>query len=446
MAKIPLTIDPSYCASWTWYEGIREIIQNAKDGEEHDGYEMSIEHFPRTEKLVISNKGVSIEPSTLLLLGKSSKRDGAQRGKFGEGFVLGVLALTRAEFKVTVHNGDEVWRPEISKPDVGHAFEGSDLLVINTRKLQSAHEDFTVTVEKVSRDVWEETKKLFLFLTPPKEADVAVLDDDRVLFHPDYQGMIFSRGIYVCRVEDLECGYDLAHLKLDRDRNAVDQWDLRYLLSDLWKRAYEAEPEKNAPRIYRMAKENKAEVKSLVHHVNDAKLIKALREEFEKEHGEGAVPVSSMLESRELDALGAKTAVVNNTLRGLLDKTGTQVADTKTRLKSTVRETYTWTMLSPEEQEMCSKWVDRVSSNYTIVMFGDDEVQCRCLPDENRIMIAKWVLGLEPRDLLRAIVTHEAQRRKVAVEEVWLDALGLGPQESLKAPATAATSSVEWRA
>lgn len=443
MAKIPLTIDPSYCSSWGYLEGVRELLQNAKDGEEFNGYAMDIEHFPRTEKLVITNKHVSIETSTLLLLGKSSKKDGEQRGKFGEGFVLGVLALVRAGFKVTIHNGDEVWRPEISKPDEGHPFEGSELLVMNTRRLQSTCEDFSVTIEKVSTSVWEETKKLFLFLEPPKVAEVAKVGTDTVLFNPEYTGMIFCRGIFVCNVEDLECGYDLTHLKLDRDRNAVDQWDLRWTLADLWKRAIGDEPEQHAGRVYRMAKENKAEVRSLAHHT-DNKLIAALREEFEKENGEDAVPVSSMADSRELESLGAKTVMVTKTLQDLLDKTGSEVAKTRTKLKGTIKDQFTWAMLSPEEQKVCVDWVERVSPEYSIVAFNDDSVQCRVMPDDNRLSIAKWLLSVPPRDLIRAIVTHEAQRRATPVEEIWLNTLGLGvPKDALVSNPSASTVSVD---
>jgi hypothetical protein len=446
MAMIPLSIDPSYCSDWGYFNGVRELLQNAKDGEEYDGYKMDVAHFPRTEKLIITNKNVSIEPSTLLLLGKSSKKDGTQRGKFGEGFVLGVLALVRDGFKVTIHNGNEVWRPEIAKPDEGHHFEGSDLLVFSTRKLQSTCEDFSVTIEKVSTQVWEETRKLFLFLVPPKAAEIAKIDGDTVLFNEEYTGKIFSRGIFVCNVEDLECGYDLSNLTLDRDRNVVDQWDLRWALGDLWKRAVAAEPAMNAPRVYRMAKENKAEVKSLVHHADD-KLVQALREEFEKEHGQDVVAVSSMADSRELESLGAKTVMVTPTLQGLLDKTGGEVAKARNKLKSTIKDQFAWGMLSTEEQKVCTDWVDRVTPSYTIVSFSDDSVQCRAT-DDGRLTIAKWLLSVPHRDMIRAIVTHEAQRRKVPVEEVWLDALGLAvkdPMVSTPSADTVSVDNVEWR-
>jgi hypothetical protein len=423
MAKIPLTIDPSYCSKWGYLEGIRELLQNAKDGDEHDGYPMEIEHFPRTNRLVITNKGAVIEPSTLLLLGKTSKKDGVQRGKFGEGFVLGTLALVRYGMQVTIRNGDEVWRPEITQPDPGHPFEGNDLLVFNTRKLQSGS-DFSVTIEPISKEVWEETRKLFLFLTPPRTAETAIVNGSTILFGEEHKGRLFCRGIFVCTVADLECGYDLPALKVDRDRNAVDQWDLRWTLADLWRRALEASPEKNVPHVYRMVKEDKTEVKSLTYHV-DAKLIQALRNEFEQEHGAGAVPVTSMSDSRELEAMGVKTAVVNNTLRELLDKDGSAVAAAKAKQKGKVVAEYTWTSLSTEEQATCTRWVERVTSEYSIVDFADGGAVCLPVNEGKTLAIGKSALALPPRDLLRLVVKQKATLSKVTEEDLWLDLLGV---------------------
>ncbi len=423
MARIPLTIDPGYCETWGFWQGCRELIQNAKDGEEHDGYPMEIEHLPRTSKLVISNKGVSIEASTLLLLGRSSKRDGAQRGKFGEGFVLGVLALIRAEHPVTIYNGDEVWRPEITPPDEGHPFEGQKLVVFNTRKLQATRDAFTIEIENVSREVWAETKKLFLVVTPPKATETTKVQGSTVLYGKEYSGMVYSRGIYVNRVEDLECGYDLDNLTLDRDRRAIDEWNLRWKLGELWNEASKEHPEMSVPRLYRMAKEDKSEVKNLSY-TADTRLVKAFREEFEKEHGVGTIAVETMADSKELEQLGARTAVVNKTLRELLEKTGPALSDVKQQLKGSVKVTHAWSALTAAERAVCLDWVERVTKEYVIVTFNDERVSARLI-DDSQVGIAKWFLSSGRRDLLRSVAGIEAARSKKPIDEVWLDALGV---------------------
>ncbi len=83
MARIVLTIDPNYRPKWKFWEGVRELIQNAKDADEFEGMKMHVKHLPQTDKLVISNENCSLSMHLLLLLGATSKTDTQQRGRFG---------------------------------------------------------------------------------------------------------------------------------------------------------------------------------------------------------------------------------------------------------------------------------------------------------------------------------------------------------------------------
>src|SRR6266542_4011653 len=284
MAKIPLHIDPEYCSSWGFLEGIREYIQNARDAHEFDNHEMKIEHSARKNKLTISNRNVVVPPENLAILGKTSKRGTDQRGQFGEGFVLGTLALLRAGNSVAIYNGDEVWRPSIERADAG-PFAGQKLLTLNTHKLQSTRDTFSIEVENVSKEVWEETQKLFLFLSPPRAEWMVKTVFGTVLLGPEYRGKVYARGIYVNKLAELECGYDLNDLRLDRDRRLVDEYELKGKLPAIWNAAHELEPSKFLPRIYEMAKNGRIEVKELTWRA-DEKLRKSLRAAFEREYGE----------------------------------------------------------------------------------------------------------------------------------------------------------------
>src|SRR5579885_491834 len=135
-------------------------------------------------------------------------------------------------------------------------------------------------------------------------------------------------------MDDLEYGYDLAYLKLDRDRRTVDEWDLKWKLSSLWVDAQRAHPEKFTDHVYRMAKENKEEVKQIEYHA-DQKLLEALRASYTLEHGD-AIPVATMQESEELSKLGAKTVTVPKTLKTLLEKTGSTLEEVKKKLRDAV--------------------------------------------------------------------------------------------------------------
>lgn len=428
MPRIPLTIDPAYASSWGFWEGTRELIQNAADADEFENMKMSIRHSTQTNKLTITSEDCAISPALLLLLGATSKRDAGQRGRFGEGFSVGVLALVRAGHPITIYNGAEVWRPLIETPDEGHPFEGSQLLVFNTRALPKPRTDFTVEVENVSKEVWDATKKLFLFLQKPKASEVVETSNGTVLLNEDYRGMVFSRGIFVTRNEELECGYDLPNLMLDRDRHTIDDWNLRYRLGELWNTAQAAAPEKFAQQIYKMAKENKAEVRSL-HYNADKKLLKLLRDSFEAEHGEATVPVADMTQSKDLEQLGAKTAVVNKTLLELLEKGGPSVEERKKQLQGSVKEIHAWGDLESAERSTCTTWVDRVTKEYVVVTFNDATTPCRYLEDLGKVGINRATLELPSRDLVCVVAQQEARRRGAGTtnEMVLLDVIfGVG--------------------
>lgn len=420
MSRIPLTIDPNYCADWGWWEGCREIMQNAKDGEEFGDYKMSVQHLPRTNKLVITNANITLEARLLMLLGASEKTDGRQRGKFGEGFAIGTLALVRAGHPVTVYSGDEVWRPAIETAEEG-PFQGAELLVFTTRK-KSRVDDFSVEIENVSKSVWEATKKLFLFLQPPKAAEVVSVPRGRVLLNPEYKGMVFSKGIYVNTVDGLECGYDLDDLRLDRDRRLVDEWDLKYRLGDVWNQAHKANPAAFSSKVYSMIKSGAAETKQINYHA-DEKLIEAIYAEFKKEHGEEALPVTSMQDSRDLEAMGQKTVVVDRSMAELLEKTCPKASDVKSRLQSAIQTRHTFEELSAEAGALTYE-IDRITTGYIVVTFNDPTLDCRYDSDSDKVALSKDFLESNPyrRDLIRLVAQAEAQRKKTDAVEVLLTA------------------------
>lgn len=420
MPKIQLTMDPAYCSDWVFFQGVREVIQNAKDADEYDGLPMTIDHMPRSNKLIVTTKGITIDASTLLLLGKTSKSDGSQRGKFGEGFVLGCLALVRAGHPVTIYNGHEVWRPEIEKAEDG-PFKGHDLLIMNTRRLQGYRPDFTVEIENVSKDVWEATKKLFLFLSPPDEKTLVKVSEGTVIMDPSYRGLIYARGIYVTRNDELEFSYDLMHATLDRDRRMIDEWNLKYKLGEVWNEAMRADPEKTAPRIYQMVKDDKPEVKSLHYHI-DTKLLQSLKEQFNQEHGEDSVPVTSMSDARELEGLGAKTVMVNSTLQQLLAKVGPPISEVKEKLRGKVSKRYSYQDLSPFETTVCGALVEVITMDYAIVDFNDD-TSCRTDGDRPTLLLSRELLSRSAGEILRAVGAVEAKRAGCTLDSILIQYL-----------------------
>lgn len=414
MAKIPLTIDKNYCSDWGVYQGVRELIQNAKDAED-DGHEMTVEHFPRTSRLVITSAGVYVEPSKLLVLGKSDKVPGQRRGQFGEGFVLGILALMRKECDVTFKNGSLSWSAGFEEPDHDHPLAGSVLLTFKSRSLGSKERDFQVEVNNIPTEVWALLRPLFLFLTPAK--NTIETSQGAVLLDEEHQGHVFSRGIFVRKFEDLRCGYDLRDLPLDRDRRFVDEWDLHYKLGRMWNEACAKNPEIAAPRLYHMAKTGAVEVRQVKYHA-DEKILEKMRERFIAENGDTAIPCATTADAKTVTEIGGTPTMVNEVLRELLDKGGLSVEKEKKRLEQAIVARHEPGDVSASQADMLAK-LQVVVPVFELVTFKGKGA-CRLIDGNTAVAMDVRLLDGDYEAALRALVTAEAQRRGVEPYEVAL--------------------------
>jgi hypothetical protein len=194
----------------------------------------------------------------------------------------------------------------------------------------------------------------------------------------------------------------------------IEEWNLKYKLGQVWEEAMRAAPEKTAPRVYQMAKDDKPEVRSL-HYRIDAKLVKSLREEFDKEHGKDSVPVSSMVQARELDDLGAKTVMVTSTLQQLLAKVGPPLEEIKDKLKGKVTKRYSYQDLTPYETTVCGALVEVITLDYAIVDFND-ATACRTDGERTTLLLSRELLNREAQEILKAVGDVEAKRTGSSLE------------------------------
>ena len=104
MTRHKMSLDIGYVSDWGVQEALRELFQNAIDNGiwEYRIYNSSIE---------IRSKNTALTTASLLL-GHSCKSDGAI-GKFGEGYKLACLVLTRLSKQVIIDTANEVWRPKL---------------------------------------------------------------------------------------------------------------------------------------------------------------------------------------------------------------------------------------------------------------------------------------------------------------------------------------------
>jgi hypothetical protein len=436
MAKIPLTIDPGYCEDWGAWEAIREFVSNAKDAEEEDSdHRMHVQHLPRTARLVIRSEKTVVDPSSLLVLGKTSKRGHDVRGRFGEGFAIGCLALVRAGHDLSFLNGDSKWRCEIEHADDDHPLAGSQLLTFYSRQINPS-EDFEITVEGITTEIWEAMRKLFLFLDPPASIDAVETRTGTMLLGDSRRGQVFSRGVFVKHFDDLKCGYNLKDLQLDRDRRMVDEWQLHGQLAELWKDAVGKYPETMAKPVYDLAKEENAPEAIHLRWRTDDRLLKAMKDQFEEEHGVDTVPVSNMTEAKEVQALGAKPAVVNATLKDLLSKAGVSVENSKAKLEGAVVKRLDLSELS-EAELAALKYVEVITKTYVVVEFRGAQTWTKPLDDDKTLGVDRRLLDKGMRNIFGAVINGEARRRNIDEVKVALDALQRSVDETLPEPSEA---------
>lgn len=412
MTKIQLTIDPGYCQSWGMWEGARELISNAKDAEELDPRNaMEIRHSREKSQLVIRTRDVTVDPARLLVLGQSSKRGRDVRGRFGEGFAIGCMALTRAGHPVSFRNADTSWRCTFERVEDG-PLAGQELLTFFSRVITRTA-DFVVTIDNVTKDVWDAMRPLFLFLAPPPAEETVVVDQGTLILSEDRRGMVYARGVFVRRFETLECAYDLRDIQLDRDRQMIDEWKLGTALNDLWvsvlcgRRDVKQAQDALARRAYDLAKGNSDESRHFRWRT-DERLIGHMKAQFQAEHGEDAVPVSTMAEAQEIVSLGAKPAVVNSTLRELLSKTGLSVESAKASLEGQVKDRFLPSQLT-EAERAALPIIDLVTREYVVVMFNGSPTW-KLLDEGKLIGIDRRLLSKSALDLLLVAAKGEGAR------------------------------------
>jgi len=349
MAKIQLTLSTNYVPTWGAWEGVREVIQNALDAQD-DGYEMEVRHSG-TDTLRITSKGVKLD-ANVWLLGQTTKAGGNYRGHFGEGLKLGVMALVRAGHEVKIVNDDESWTPKIEGSET---FNGADVLAIYTRSRNTRSYKFTVEIGGINRDTWKMLRERFLFLAKPKR--VVSTSRGEVILDEAFKGRLYVKGIYVQTRASLSAGHNFNNVETDRDRKMVDAWDLKYNCARAWEEAMTHGEPKVAEQVISMLEANAPDIEGFCDTyapLND-KAAKTIAEHFKKEHGEDAIPVANMADSREAGHFGKRGVVVPLPLvRALKDQVG-DIDQVRTKFKAATSKTYGWDELTETEQAVYSK-------------------------------------------------------------------------------------------
>ena len=316
MTTYELAIAPNYVESWGEQEAVRELIQNALD---HGDWSFKISG----DNLHICSRGAVLSKSSLLL-GYSDKKEGSI-GKFGEGYKLALLVLTRLGYKVKINNYalKEEWVPRLKQ---SRKFESKILAIDVSKKYFSKVEH---SLEIVTEDIVPKldfTKILWMYDNLCAVKALAITTEyGEVLTLPEFKGRIYVKGLWVCDIKDLQYGYSFnpEYISLDRDRRVLDTFGLLWLTSKIW-----ANLPEHYKEIKEMVKSNAKDIKYLASFSDTysdikSKVIDKLMVDFHREHGYNAVPVATqneveLVKSTTIDDIAFRPVVVSEVEKAVL--------------------------------------------------------------------------------------------------------------------------------
>lgn len=352
MSKIELSINVDYLPRWGTWEGIRELVQNARDAEIERRAKMAIDH--RGGVMMIQNEGVVLTKEALLF-GTTSKTNRPDLiGQFGEGLKLGLLALVRQGIKVTVRTGGEIWTPTIERSEQYAA----KVLVINTRKAPQYRNAVIVEIHGIDAEAWSAMRERFLFVTPPTDEQCVEAGRGSLLLGDRFRGRVYVKGIHVYTDDRFENGYDFKYLAVDRDRKMVDGSSVQAEMVSVWRDACVRRPDLIDP-FFRMMLEAKADLSGVEYNGQfiDQEVRQAVVEQFLGKFGADAVPVSNLAESQEIEHLGKRGIVVPAPLGAVLRA---QMGDAKQALRDEVLEKLSWHALTHVQKDSLSWAAERL--------------------------------------------------------------------------------------
>lgn len=217
-----ITISPNYVSNWGINEAIREILQNAIDADKN-GYKKSIYYSENT--LYINNEGISLSAKDLIL-GCSSKSDqDGMIGKYGEGFKLALVVLLRKGMNVYVDNNEKLWSPSFK---VSEQF-GTQVLNIEESD-DGRGEGLTFVISPVDKQLYNSLLNYFPCIDE-SFGNVVNCENGQILLDKQFKGKMYVEGLYIQTDDNFQYGYNFNSdvVELDRDRKAINYYELRAL-------------------------------------------------------------------------------------------------------------------------------------------------------------------------------------------------------------------------
>jgi len=311
-SKFELTISVDYVSDWGLYQALREFIQNGLDEEvQNPNNKFFFNYDENNQTLTLGNKCSVLNIDSLLLGVTTKNSDTHTIGQFGEGYKIATVVCLRTGHPVTFYNygAREVWTTKLVK---SRRFGGKLVPTFYVDKSfpwkSVPDNDLTIVIENINLQEYLDLQEQVLhFRTKP----ILSLDCDsygRILLEDEFKGKVFVSGLYVCKNDRLNYGYDITpeYLQLDRDRQTVSDFNLMWTTSRMW--TYHIQNPLFLPLFY---SNNPSDVCYLDSMYTFQEHLPYVTAEFYNKFGEGAIPVSTQTELDKVKSLGGKPTVVS---------------------------------------------------------------------------------------------------------------------------------------
>jgi hypothetical protein len=219
MKRYELSIGKNYVSSWGISEAIRELVQNCIDSEINGN---KFYYDLQGDTLTLGNKNTSLDVSTLVMGNTSKSNSDKYIGKYGEGFKLALLVLTRLGNSVIINNGNKEWIPSI---EYSNEFQ-TDVLCINESDCINIGNNLEYSIDGIDKDCLESINEIILIFN---KYNFINTNYGQILTDKQYRGKMYVNGLYVMTDSDFDYGYNFEaqYVKLDRDRKYISWSDLR---------------------------------------------------------------------------------------------------------------------------------------------------------------------------------------------------------------------------
>ena len=344
MKTIELTLSSSYCPSWSTWEGVRELLQNAKDAETEFSAPMDVLYDATKEQLTIKNSNAYL-PHEALLFGYSTKPGKpALIGQFGEGLKIGILALVRAGHGVQVFSGAECWTPALQQST---SFQTQKVLAFEITQ-DNDKGAVEIEINGISPAFYAELQTRILWLNDEKKELAA---NTSIIFDKASAGSIYCKGIFVSSNSKFTYAYNFNDVTLDRDRKMVSGQDVCYNTALAWANAVVEEPAL-IDDVYRMLNHNEEDVKNLhcysYYFANEAK--ESFEALFHKTYGAKSLPCADLGSAKQLEHFGIKGVVTSPSFFRFWESTIGTTKDALVNLRASTSKIWQLDELTPEER------------------------------------------------------------------------------------------------